>query len=66
MWRAAFGWTFDITFGGETCSATGNFDTNSAFVLARRKTIENLDEDKNIHCFYRLSSCRTENTVCFS
>jgi len=34
----------------ETCGATRNFVTNSAFVLARRKTTENLDKDMNIHC----------------
>jgi hypothetical protein len=50
VWRAAFGWIYDITFGRETCGATRNFDTNSAFVLARRKTTVNHDEDINIHC----------------
>jgi len=50
VWRAAFGWKFDITFGRETCGATRNFGTNSAFVLARRKTTKSLDEDINIHC----------------
>lgn len=50
MWRAAFGWKFDITFRRETYGAKRNFGTNSAFVLARRKTTENLDEDVNIHC----------------
>jgi len=50
VWRAAFGWKSDITFGRETCGARRNFDTNSAFVLARRKTTEHLDEDINIHC----------------
>jgi len=39
----------------ETCGATRNFGTNSLFVLARRKTTENLDEDMNIRCNQRLA-----------
>jgi hypothetical protein len=50
VWRAAFGWKSDITFGRETCGTTRNFDSNPAFVLAREKTTENLDEDINIRC----------------
>jgi hypothetical protein len=44
--RATLGRNFEVTIGRaawESCSATWNLGTNSAFTLGRRKTTENLN-----------------------